>query len=239
MYLKQVRKEAMEIPFKEVLLPSMPVDELIMEAENTKYHVQMDRELFVEKGYDASKIDKIEYAIQFLQMSQSDWLVEFNNKKDVELKWKDISEKANSLHRSIIHDMRFGYRNNPELLSKLSRIAEGNSNADLVQDFSDMVELANAYPEPLKLINMDFEKFEQANDYKTTIRNVLGEVNGVRISGNKEKKEVRDKAYTYLKRIIDEIRDYGKYIFWQDEEKMKVYSSNYRRKSRSKPKNEV
>ncbi|PKQ66469.1 hypothetical protein BZG01_10595 [Labilibaculum manganireducens] len=41
---------------------------------------------------------------------------------------------------------------------------------------------------------------------------------------------MRDRACTYLKQLVDEIRAYGKYAFWNDEEKQKRYSREYQRK---------
>jgi hypothetical protein len=43
-------------------------------------------------------------------------------------------------------------------------------------------------------------------------------------------KEMRDKAYTYMKQAIDEIRSTGQYVFWRDADRKKGYASTYFRK---------
>ncbi|WP_299583090.1 hypothetical protein [uncultured Sunxiuqinia sp.] len=42
--------------------------------------------------------------------------------------------------------------------------------------------------------------------------NLLGLANGDKADQN-QSKLLRDKAYTYLKELVDEIRDAGKYLF--------------------------
>lgn len=66
---------------------------------------------------------------------------------------------------------------------------------------------------------------------------MLASANGDRLSDH-ELKIIRDKAYTHLKEAVDEIRAYGKFVFWQDEHKLRLYSSAYIRRMnqrRNKP----
>lgn len=55
---------------------------------------------------------------------------------------------------------------------------------------------------------------------------LLGATNGER----KEVSEamiIRDKAYTYMKQAVDEIRECGKYIFWRNPDRLKGYISDF------------
>ena len=38
---------------------------------------------------------------------------------------------------------------------------------------------------------------------------------------------VRDKAFTYLKQAVDEIRECGKFIFWRNPDRLKGYVSEF------------
>ncbi|WP_320017918.1 hypothetical protein [Labilibaculum manganireducens] len=58
----------------------------------------------------------------------------------------------------------------------------------------------------------------------------MNKIDGVKNSKNRPEKLMRDRACTYLKQLVDEIRAYGKYAFWNDKEKQKRYSSEYQRK---------
>jgi hypothetical protein len=50
-------------------------------------------------------------------------------------------------------------------------------------------------------------------------------------------KIIRDKAYTYMKALVDEIREAGKYVFRNDKNRLKGYSSEYWRKLHRKQSN--
>ena len=43
-----------------------------------------------------------------------------------------------------------------------------------------------------------------------------------------------DQAYTHLKQAVDEIRDTGQYVFWNDEVRRDGYYSTYLRKKNSR-----
>lgn len=43
---------------------------------------------------------------------------------------------------------------------------------------------------------------------------------------------MRDRAYIYLKEAVDQICEYGKYVFWEDEDRLEKYASEYYRKLR-------
>jgi hypothetical protein len=43
-------------------------------------------------------------------------------------------------------------------------------------------------------------------------------------------KIIRDKAYAHLKELVDEIREAGKYVFRNNKNRLKGYSSDYWRK---------
>jgi hypothetical protein len=55
---------------------------------------------------------------------------------------------------------------------------------------------------------------------------LLGATNGERKEVS-EAIQIRDKAYTYLKLAIDEIRECGKFAFWRNPDRLKGYNSDY------------
>ncbi|MBS2213403.1 hypothetical protein KEM09_18455 [Carboxylicivirga mesophila] len=57
---------------------------------------------------------------------------------------------------------------------------------------------------------------------------VLSAANGY-LYRDDEGKLIRDKAYTLLKEVVDEVRDYGKFAFRNAPEHAKGYSSKYER----------
>jgi vacuolar-type H+-ATPase subunit E/Vma4 len=51
-----------------------------------------------------------------------------------------------------------------------------------------------------------------------------------------EAKKIRDQAYTHLKEAVDEIREFGRYVFRQNKKRSRVYASEYKRHIKSKQK---
>jgi hypothetical protein len=49
---------------------------------------------------------------------------------------------------------------------------------------------------------------------------------------------LHNKAYSYLKKQVDEIRAAGKFLFWKNPERLSGYSSDYWRKKNSSKKQE-
>lgn len=227
-----VLEELVAIPTEDVMRPTMPVDIYIQEAENLSYHANKDREAMLAKGLKVMYVDTFLTRVGALQYTQSEWLTVSKNKSEAARQWSELSEKASALHRELLHDFRFAYRNDKELKTLVDKIAEGSGNADMIQDLSDMHAVGKANSAPLVAINMDMTKLDLAGEYASSMGTVLATVNGVRDDNDKPAKEIRDRAFTFLKEAVDEICEYGKYLFWKDEEKLEKYSSAYFRNLR-------
>lgn len=111
-------------------------------------------------------------------------------------------------------------------MSKVQGIELGTSNADLVQDLSDLAALGQANLPLLTAINFDETKLDQAAKEASSLSVLLAKANGER-KEDSSPKITRDKAYTYLKQAVDEIYEAGKYLFWKDEARRKGYYSRY------------
>lgn len=111
----------------------------------------------------------------------------------------------------------------------------------MIQDLSDISALGKANPEPLQLISLDLGQLDTAATMAEDMAALLAKANGMRMSDNMLKVQ-RDKAYTYMKGAVDEIRRQGQYAFWRNNERKKGYVSKYFRQratTSSKEKTEV
>lgn len=77
---------------------------------------------------------------------------------------------------------------------------------------------------------MDMKLFDTAAASADELFSVLAMANG-EVGDDDQAKENRDKAYTYMKQVVDEIRATGQYLFWRDEDRKKGYVSVYHKKS--------
>jgi hypothetical protein len=100
-----------------------------------------------------------------------------------------------------LHDFTFAYRKLPEQLAKVQTICEGSSNADMLQDFSDMNVLGKDNPESLTKIGFDLIDLDRAAETVDQLSAVLALANGEE-GDDVDAKELRDKAYTFMKLLL-------------------------------------
>jgi len=222
-----------------VVKPGMPVDTYVQEAEDTQFWLQKDKDKLIAAGLKQEYIDTLPARIGALRYTQAEWVAISQSKSDRAKEWKLIAADAMALHRVLIHDFKFAYRNSEESKKVVDEIAEGNGYADTVQDFGNLCALAAADPQPLLDINHDSTKLDKALIFANQLGPLLSAINGERDENDKPAKEVRDRAYVYLKEAVDMINEYGKYVFWEDEERLEKYSSAYFRKLREEKEEQI
>ena len=231
---KTINELVLEISTDQIISPTIPVDITIGEAGQLHKYAIEDKEQLLAKGLSKDAIQELIPRAKFLQDKQSTWTAVYQSALTSTQQWEDKIDEGRLLQRELKYDFQFAYRNDSDILKKLSNIVDGRSNVDMIQDLSDYSAFAKQYPEPLKAILFDATKTERAKQISLDLLDLMNQVDGMKNSKNRPEKIMRDRAYTYLKQLVDEIRDYGKYIFWNDEEKQKRYSSEYMRKGRER-----
>jgi hypothetical protein len=100
-------------------------------------------------------------------------------------------------------------------------------------------DLGKANQSPLQAIGVDLGLLDKAESSTAEMAVLLANANGKKPEDNKMRL-LRDKAFTHMKEVIDEIRRCGKYVFWKDEQKRKGYVSRYYKvKNMNKTKNQT
>jgi len=214
---------------------SIPVDNYIQEAENLYEWCQEDQVQLTAKGLDWTMVEDMATRSGALCRAQALWTQERNTWEEAERLWREKAPLAYKLRRTLLKDFRFAYRKDEDLIKKVRDIAEGTSHADMIQDLNDLVALGEKNPDQLAAINFDLTLLDQADQTADEIAALYAGAIAERAEYS-EAKKVRDKAYTYLKEIVDEIYAYGRYVFSENEARLIGYRSNYLRRLRSKPK---
>jgi hypothetical protein len=215
-----------EIPDEETLEPAMPVDTYLQEGENLAKWSQMDAEKLATIGITPAMLNDLPVRAGALREAQSIWFKDRNSQLDAQRAWAEAAPQAFALRDELVHDFRYAYRNDPVVLARVSEIAEGNTNADMIQDLNDLSLLGKNNPAPLEAINFAPEKLDEAANASDELAEILALANGDK-SLQSESKSIRDKAYTHMKELVDQIRDAGKYLFWKNEKRYKGYVSQY------------
>jgi len=225
-------KDIQSIPDDEISAPrNMPVDNYQQEAEVLHHWCQQDQKILCANGLDWNIVEEIPVRCGALREAQSIWITTRFSKAETEKEWKDKSPKAYDLRNELIHALRFAYRNYPDLLGRVDEISDGGGHADMIQDLNDLSVLGKNNSEQLEAINLDLSILEQAAQTSDEMANLLGATTVERAECNAAVK-LRNQSYTYLKQSVDEVRNFGQYVFWKDEDRYWGYGSDYMRKIR-------
>lgn len=226
------------IPNEEVKEPGIPVDVFMQEAENLSKWSLDDLEALKVVGITKAMINDLAVRAGACREAQSIWNNDYRSQQEAQKQWAELSPLAYDLRDDLLATFRFAYRKDDALLSRVSAITDGNGHADMIQDLNDIAVLGRNNPDPLTGIGFDLAQLDVAATQADEMADLLAEANGDKADQN-ESKITRDKAYTYLKVLVDEIREAGKYVFRKDKKRLKGYSSQYRRKRRTSPAEEL
>ena len=225
----------MAIPAEEVKAPDMPVNVAIQENENLYLWSLDDKDELMGAGLPETTIDNLTVRNGACRTAEAMWKREQNTPQDAQKEWEERAPAAYELHNRLLHDFRYAFRNNQQLLNRVSDISDGTGDADMIQDLSNLVALGEANPEPLALINFDVTLLPLAATTADELAIVLAQANGEK-EIDSQVKITRDRAYTYMKQAADEIKNCGRYVFWKNEERLKGYRNIYKNKNYSKNK---
>jgi len=216
-------KESIERLSKpEIKLPHQSIDECTANAETLAREAAKDKELLGQAGLDTRLINQLSSLSGALRYCQAQWMSEYKEQKDAQLKWLEKSPLAYDLRNELLHHLTYAYRNNDNLSKKVKRIREGNGHKDMIQDLIDLAILGENNPEPLNAINFNPEIITTAKASSGEMSVLLAMVNGSK-DDNSETKQLRDKAYTLLINSMSAIRECGRYVFWHNEDRREKY----------------
>ena len=212
--------------------PTIPMGVYHQEAVDLLVWIQADREALEGAGLDWVLVEGLEQRIGASRHAQSTWTSLRFAKAEAQREYAERSPNAYDLRDTIIHHMLFAYRNEPDILGRVRSIADGSGDADMLQDLSDLGVLGRTYPEPLAAVNFDTDLLDQVDTTCESLAPLLAIATGEG-SLDSETKLNRDRAYTYLKQAVDEIREFGRYVFWRNPARIRGYASEYSRRHRS------
>lgn len=209
-----------------VLIPNMPVAVFIQEAEYLCHWCTDDQQALIRVGLDWELVNTLPARSRACSQAQALWMKDSNSHPKAMRDWKEQSPAAFALRDQMIHSFRFAFRRHENLLTTVDEIAEGNTNSDLVQDLNDLSVLGKDNLDLLTAINFETELLYAAALLAESTANLLAAMNSEHKKG-RESMIIRNKAYTYLKQAVDEIRVCGKFAFRHNPERQKGYASEY------------
>ncbi len=220
--------EIKAVPKQLIKQCDMPIGIYLQEAENLHTRASIDLHLLVAVGMTAELLDKLLPRCGALRTAQSNWeelnTVRDDAKETWKLEWPAFMEFRDDL----IDHFDFAFRNDEALITKMHAIKAGDTQADAIQDMSNLSVLGKANLVPLEAINFDITLLDKAAEDSDRMGGILAAVNGQMYVAD-ETKIVRDQSFTILKTLVDEIRNYGRFVFRKDADHVKSYSSKHNR----------
>ena len=220
------------IPESEIKSPRKKIEEILQEDQDLYHWCQEDKQPLVHVGLDWKMVTDLPLRVGTLRYAESIWQDEYKTKQESKAAWKKKYPVAKALRDKLLQDFRFAYHNFPEQITKIKRISQGDSQADMIQDLSDLSVLGKADPAPLKAINFDLSQLDTAATLAEESAMLLGMVHSVG-SGRSEHCIMRDRAYTHLKEAADEIRRVGQYVFNNNPKRRKGYMPKNNKKKKN------
>ena len=217
------------IPDEKTREPGIPVDVALQEAENLHHWSLDDAAALAVVGITADMINDLPVRAGACREAQSIWNKDYRSQEEAQKEWAKQTPEAYAFRDDLLASLRFSYREDDALLGRVSAITDGSGHADMIQDLNDIAVLGYENPDPLTAIGFDLTQLDLAASRADELADLLAEANGDKADPN-ESKIIRDKAYTYMKTLVDEIREAGKYVFRKDKNRLKGYSSEYWRK---------
>lgn len=212
----------------------IPVDSYIQETEILYHWALADKEALIAAGLDWARVETIPDLSEALTRAEANWQARKHN-DSVELKWANDAPLAYDLRRRILRSFRFAYRDDPILLSAARALGKGKKHTGMIQDLNDLAVLGKKNPELLHAIHFDMSLLDKAAQMSGELTETLARVTTLRNGYNMAKK-IRDQAYTNLKKVVDVVYAYGRFVFRRGDERYIGYVSQHLRKKRMKKK---
>lgn len=217
----------------EVKQPNMPVDISIQESENLYETADNYKTELTATDLIQETIDALLTRAGALREAQSRWQANYNAEQDAIKLWDQKAEEAYELQKKLSQTFRYAYRKDKRLMGRVREILKGGSHADMIQDLNDYAVLGKEYPAQLSAINYPLTELDRSATLSDELAEILAQSNGAR-KDQHIFKDLRDRAFTLLKETTDDIRECGKYVFADNPDIKKRFTSQYYRRQNNK-----
>jgi hypothetical protein len=215
------------IDARKVLTPPVPVPQFTQEAEALIAWIAPDRVALESVGIPSALLDGLPSRVGALRQGESHWNALRFTKEEAQRTFAEVSEGAFGLLDAIRRHMRFAFRDRPDLLDRLCPRPCSLSVSEKIQALNNMAVLGKENQAPLTAAGFDMALLDEAAAASDELSRLMGEALGERIAGNAAK-DMRDRAYTYLKEAVDEVRTAGRFLFWRDENRLRGYRAVFK-----------
>jgi hypothetical protein len=230
-FFEKLKTEIEAIPANQVLQPQIPIDVFNQSAENLYYWALDDKDQLMARGLKAEILDMLIERVGASRHAQALWYKERHAKQEAEREWREKSPGGYKLRNLLLSEFEFAFYADPALMSRVDEARKGSGHSDMIQDLTDLSLLGKENILLLEGTNFDSPLLDTAIQQSDELAKILAIANGEKAEDS-QAKLTRDKAYTFLKELVDEVRRVGKFVFRDNPERIEGYEISYYKKHR-------
>jgi hypothetical protein len=213
-----------------IVKPNRPVAIALQEAEELFEWCQPDRAPLTAAGLNWQLVDELPIRTAACRYIQTVWQNESQAQNDIVKQCKEMVVEGYTLRSTIIRTLRHAFRHSEELPKSLRHKKKYTCQDKMVQDIISLAALGKSKPDLLADISFDPALLDQAITRAEEIAVIMARAHNLTRSDTYDS---RNKAYSYLKQAVDEIRRCGKFAFSQQPNRLKGYRSMYNHRKKS------
>ena len=221
------------IPEDDVGRLNVPAAVLAQEAEDLFHWAADDEEKLVAAGLPKGTIARLQIAIGALQHTQGVWNSVRHARMSAMQQWKTERKSIVALFERLVHDLLYALRDSGEQPGRVRNLTKDKSNEGLFQGLTNLALICDNNTKALESCGIDLSIVDEARAAADRGAALLAEATADNANETLFR-EMRDRAYTYLKSEVNAVRRCGRYVFYRDPARSKGYSSGYLRTHRGK-----
>jgi vacuolar-type H+-ATPase subunit I/STV1 len=200
---------------KKIVSTGMPLNHYVQESTLACNRLLRKKDVLAAAGMDFTIVEKVKVFAGACRQLQSEMTATFSSSEN-QIKWNALSEEADDL----LYDMKeatvYACRAHEEIVAfAYATYNEGGSNSNKIQDLNDFS--VNGFKNEALFIaaGYDMANFTRASELAREMSDLLAEVTLDR-SENPEARIRRDKAFSIMKKLIDDLNDQARFILRSD-----------------------
>ncbi|MBS2212777.1 hypothetical protein KEM09_15260 [Carboxylicivirga mesophila] len=218
------------IPREDIKKPKIPVKHLCVEAEALAVTCLKDKEQLVKAGLNWQHAMDLKPLSELLRHYQSQWQSTRGQSPQTK-QWLAMKQEAIALKKELLRHYYYAFHHHPAILKQLKPISHSNKNNQLNIHLLELANIADKHGTVLSGINFDTNQSTRARELANQLAEHLAKNHNASPSG-KDALLWRNRTYTLLYNKMTGIRTCGKYAFYHNSRKRKLYMSSYFAKSK-------
>lgn len=218
-YLAACLPALLKLPSDQVKEPSVPIACFIQETESLRQWSQDDISKLAAAGLDMERLDQLVIRSGACQEAQLLWI----KAPHPTGRWQKQAPQAFDLFNEMHYAFRYAFQNNDFLRNRLAKISTDFDSHNLIQGLEQLALLGGNNRALLQTIAFDTSLLDQARSISSQLKEILALENGTNLPEN-DNKDLRDRAYTYLKILVDEVKNCGRYVFRKNKHRQQGYN---------------